>query len=404
MATKSETQRRRLALKQFIQETIAGKERLPGQLLPSVRELAERHQLSLSVVNQILRELADEGVVHMVPRVGTFVGQRHQPVSEYYLLLQHYLPDTPNEWEKNACLQLGFEERISQLGGASLVLQPEQALEMRENGKLPPLAGVFDNAYNPERAQNWHADGSLPHVGFASWMEESAQSDVVSFDDVDGGLQATQYLIRLGHRHIAFLAFPPAGQGRTEYLWSRERKAGWQQAMQEAGLSTEGLSFHINQPLPFRGALEREVDPILAACRPLICRPDITAVVAANDPMALNLFAALRAAEIEPQRWPAVIGFDNISAASQYLLTSFSLPWDELGRTAADLLWQRRHGRLEGPPVHRSIPMRLIRRMTSQAGWSLMESARAVTELPTEAVVALPAERVPTEEPGIHPI
>jgi hypothetical protein len=334
--------------------------------------LSEQFHLSLSVVNQALQELAEEGLVTIVPRLGTFVGQQQSSVSEFYLLL---LPDHSEDESKHVGLQVGFETRITQLGGASLVLQPEQALHHHQRGEMPPLAGVFNYAFDPTRNVNWYADGVAPRVGFASWAEDPAHSDLVSFDDVDGGSQATRALLGAGHRRIAYLALHPEQEPHGVHLWSAEREQGWRQAMEEAGLTTEGLAFHPQRNGGFRPSMEAHMADVEPAARQLIACNDISAVVAANDIVALSLFRALRAARIPAERWPAVVGFDNLPHARRYPLTSFHLPWDEVGRTAADLLWQRRHGQLTGDYVHRRISMSLIRRLTSQAGWSATSHA-----------------------------
>lgn len=396
MATKAEVQKRRLALKQLVTQAVRAGEFVPGQILPPVRELAKQHQLSLSVVNQAMQELADEGLLYLVPRVGTFVGQPQGHSAEIYLLI---MPGalTPDSGEGEQIdrieretreamdrIQLGFEERISQLGGTSLVMTAQQAKGHRSRGEMPPLAGVFNYDYEPLRSENWHADGVLPHVGFTSWAEDREHSDLVSFDDVDGGRQATHCLIALGHRKIAYLAMHPANAEPGTRLWSVEREAGWHDAMTASCLSPEGLAFHpdskwlVDCPLHYNG----QYNLGQRTARSLICRPDISAVVAANDATAFGLIAALRTANLPVERWPAIIGFDNAKSCSQYLVTSLSLPWDEVGRTAADILWQRKHAKLTGAPVQRRVPMRLIRRISSQIGWSVV--AQAITGSATE--------------------
>lgn len=340
--------------------------------MPPLRQLAEQYDLSLSVVNQTLQEFAGEGLLYMVPRVGTFIGQRHVQ-SEFYVLLMPYHPE---DREKQARMQLGFEERITQLGAATLVMQPEQALDHRSRGELPHLAGVFNYAFDPAGDCNWHWDGGVPHVGFASWTEDVEHYDLVSFDDVDGGRQATQYLLSQGHRRIAYLGFHTVtGNPLGLHRWSIEREDGWRQALEAAGQPTAGLTYHLNQPLSIRAKVHEQRVVAEAAARPLCSRPDITAVVAANDRLAIGLFGALRAHKTPVERWPSVVGFDNSAAARTHQMTSLDLPWNDLGRAAADLLWERGHGRLCGPPQHRRIPMRLIRRMTSQTGWSALVPA-----------------------------
>ena len=65
-----------------------------------------------------------------------------------------------------------------------------------------------------------------------------------------------------------------------------------------------------------------------------------TAVLAANDLMALGVTAELRAAELHVPRDISVIGFDDIEPAAQAdpPLTTVCLPRGELGRRAVDAL------------------------------------------------------------------
>lgn len=373
MATRRETNRRKLAMSEALRRACGQGALQPGAMLPSVRELAAQHNLSLDVVSHTLQQLTGEGLVYTVPRVGTFVGQAQPMRSAFYLLLH-----SPEALPPDLLMQLqaGFEERIAQRGGTTLAMPLATALEYRERGELPALEGVFDFAYQPPvrgaRSPSWGLKGDLPRVGFAGRIEAPRQTDVVSFDDVEGGRQAAQHLLRLGHRRIAYLGLhpqPPATAQRTGKqiiirLWSAQREAGWRQAMTHAGCFNEGLAYH---PLaePAHGDYEAEARVVCEAAVPLLQRGDITAVVTANDRTAQGLFEALRAAEVPAARWPAVVGFDNLAAANGHVISSLRLPWEELGHVAADLLWERSHGQLVGPSQQREVPMRLIARLTS---------------------------------------
>lgn len=334
-----------------------------GALAPSVRELAQRYSISGNVARQALQQLIEDGTLYTVPGVGTFIGRRQTKVSEFYLRITDAASADADQ------SYLGFAERIAQLGGASLALPLDTAREYQQRGELPVLSGIFGPTINPGQRE-------VPHVTFAGHVDkaDAGYSDVVSYDDRDGGMQATQHLISLGHRGIAFLAVHDIGLRAASYEWSAEREIGWSRTMTMAGLSCEGLAFHprslLKEPMPDSFAAGRQ------AARLLVNRPDITAVVAANDHAALALFDVLKSAAIPLERWPAVVGFDNLASVQGQILTSLHLPSDSLGRAAADLLWQRRHGSLIGPPVHQRVPMCLLPRLTSRSGWSvLMESA-----------------------------
>jgi DNA-binding LacI/PurR family transcriptional regulator len=101
-----------------------------------------------------------------------------------------------------------------------------------------------------------------------------------------------------------------------------------------------------------------------------LLRTGATAVVAANDRVALGLLRALRESSLPEYQWPSIVGFDDDPELAAHLVTSLRLPWDELGRAAADLLWERSRGQLEGAATHRRVPMRLIPRLTCRKDWS----------------------------------
>jgi DNA-binding LacI/PurR family transcriptional regulator len=367
MAKRREVWKRREALRSALREECRTGRLNPGAPAPSVRELASKHRLSGNVVVRVLKELIDEGLLYTVPRVGTFVGRPPVELREFYLMI---LPDEHRltRPEHLMQIQVGFESRIARLGCACLALPTRVALELRQEGRLPALAGLFDFGFHPDDPLHWGQTQSLPRVAILGRVEDPKSTDVVSYDDRGGGREATQHLLQLGHKRIGFLALHPREGEVGELVWSREREAGWREALTEAGLDATGL---LVQP---DSAGERNYQDHERTGRELavtlLRRPDITAVVAANDPAAFGLFAAAREMNLPPAHWPAVVGFDSLPSAKGQVLSSFHLPGEELGGAAADLLWERAHGKLTGKPVHRRIAMRLIPRLTSGLDWS----------------------------------
>src|SRR3974377_510582 len=63
--------------------------------------------------------------------------------------------------------------------------------------------------------------------------------DQVRFDDFTGALEATRYLIGLGHRDILFI-------GETSVPWYRNRHEGYCKAMKEAGLEPLAQTLGLN--------------------------------------------------------------------------------------------------------------------------------------------------------------
>lgn len=387
MPSRIEIEQRRTLLRTTLRNECLSGGRAPNSLLPSVRRLAAAHGVSSLIVSQVLGELEQEGLVYTVNRVGTFVGRPVTPISEYYLLL---LPYVPIEHDQMWRAQVGFEERIAQLGGASLSLLHAQAIALRDAGEMPPLAGLFDMS-DCEDSSIWQSDQGdrLPIVKQEGRSKQDGSADFISFDSVNGGKQATQYLLGLGHQQVAYIGLHSVNQELGIYAWSADREEGWRTAMCDVGRSTDGLVYRPDKEADLVNDAFR--DAIYPAMLAVIARPDITAVVTANDHVAMELFAVLRESQVPAARWPAVVSFDNRIRASKYLLTSFNLPWEEIGRTAADLVWERRHGQLIGPPVHRLVQMRMIRRLTSRTRWSNI--THAVTQTADVSSGAIDAGR-----------
>lgn len=360
-----------------------------GGLVPSVRELGEQHGLSKNVVHAALRDLIGEGLLHSVPGVGTFVGP--PPASfaskgtEYFLLLQDY--SVPPD--RRRAIERGFTEEISSHGDATLTLELDTALRMpAPKAGAPSIAGIC--GYVPqEMLDSWGLSDTLPLAQFFPYAGVPERTDVVSFDDVAGGRMATQHLLTLGHKKIAFLGLHTTTP-HDVWRWSQERMIGWSEVLRSAGLPTEGLAFLAERAL--KATEEVTAAAVEIAERGLAARRDITAVVACNDSAALGLIEALCRARVPEDEWPAIVGFDNLPLIGGRLLTSLSLSFEDVGRAGARLLWQRRHGLLVGPPVHELVPMKLLPRLSSTAGWSAQfDFAPILLASRAQSGVAVPA-------------
>ena len=122
--------------------------------------------------------------------------------------------------------------------------------------------------------------------------------------DVDGAhgeRAATEHLIAAGHRRIAFLGWPEDSDV------GEDRKAGWEQACQAAGLPTDGLCARLEDDL----AQGRE-----GCARLLEAADPPTAFVCVSDTIALGAWTEITARGLVPGLDVAVIGFDDSTAAA----------------------------------------------------------------------------------------
>ncbi|NQX26696.1 LacI family DNA-binding transcriptional regulator [Microbacteriaceae bacterium VKM Ac-2854] len=186
-----------------------------------------------------------------------------------------------------------------------------------------------------------------PHTG-------RADLPTVESDSRGGALEATAYLISLGHRRIGFVA------GRPDLKSSRLRDAGYRDALAAAGLR-------------FDPALVRvgfyEADTARRAAQELLSQPDRpTAVFAANDLSAIAIIEVAQGLGLEVPRDLSVVGFDDVPEASRLALplTTVRQPMQRIGQTAATMLTSLMAG--EGlAATHLLLPTRLVARATTAA-------------------------------------
>jgi LacI family transcriptional regulator len=151
----------------------------------------------------------------------------------------------------------------------------------------------------------------------------------VAVDDELGGRMAVNHLLDLGHRRIAYVG-GPSMLGQV-----RDRQAGAQQALEEAGRPAEALVCVSTDAMGVSdgmSAAER------IAGMPKATRP--TAVFCANDLIALGVLQRCVSLGLRVPGDLAIVGYDDIdfAAAAAVPLTSVRQPRREMGRDAARLL------------------------------------------------------------------
>ena len=149
---------------------------------------------------------------------------------------------------------------------------------------------------------------------------------VVDVDNVDGGFQATRCLIDGGHQRIATITGPPDWKSVNDRLY------GYQLALQQAGLPFTDLLLD---------AGDWSYESGYQAMQRLLQRaPQLTAVFAHNDQMAIGAIRALLEAGRRIPGDVAVVGYDDIPAAAYSYppLTTIRQPMRKVGKVATQLL------------------------------------------------------------------
>ncbi len=174
----------------------------------------------------------------------------------------------------------------------------------------------------------------------------------VGSDNFGAGRQAGEHLLSLGRRRIAFL-----GQADEHYPEFAERYRGLCAALEKQGLQAP--------PELQADALSSEEDGRRAITRLLEQGQQFDAVFAASDLIAIGALQALSDAGKRVPEEIAVMGFDNIPAASQTSPPLTTLMQDL--KTGGELLVESLIAQIEDRPVPQgTIPAKLvIRKSTS---------------------------------------
>ena len=155
------------------------------------------------------------------------------------------------------------------------------------------------------------------------------KADRVLTDDEEGGYQGTRHLISLQHKRIAFL-------GVQASTTSRFREAGYQRAMSESTILTDSSLIHKGSDFSEQSGYQ------LASMALSQSKQRPTALVAANDPMALGAVEACRTLGLSIPNEVSIVAFDDtLAPLVRPKLTSVSFPKYAMGEQAAEFILHR---------------------------------------------------------------
>lgn len=188
--------------------------------------------------------------------------------------------------------------------------------------------------------------------------------DAVLVDNRRGEREAVEHLLRLGHRRIAFIGGPAI------LPVALERLAGYRDALTAAGV-------RFDPALVFDGGFRPEGGAAAAEAL-LRRRVKFTAIVAANDLMAIGAMEGLRRHGRRVPRDVAVVGYDDITFASLVAppLTTVAQPKYQMGRLAMERLLELLNGGASRPR-RLVLEPRLVVRKSCGSTLKRTESKRA---------------------------
>jgi LacI family transcriptional regulator len=238
---------------------------------------------------------------------------------------------------------LGIEQKSNELGFSLL-------LSLLDGFDAAQIDGILSNLLARQvDGIIWAVPGNNRLVGELSgkfseitvpvvYLNKSKSQNemIVAMDNWLGGKLASQHLLEQGYQRIGIITGPP------DWWEAQERERGWRDMIEEAGIDSSP-QYIVNGDW---SAASGE-----AGLHELIIKtPEIDAVFACNDQMALGALKTARQLGINIPQDLGVVGFDNIPEAAYFYpsLTTIHQNAEELGAMAVDQVCNIIHARQDG--------------------------------------------------------
>jgi LacI family transcriptional regulator len=231
------------------------------------------------------------------------------------------------------------------------ILQAEQ-IELLKNRMIDGL--IISPFGDDDQLRGILEDTNIPVV-LIDRILDGLDSDSVVLDNRAAVMEATRYLLGLGHRRIGFIS------GTIESYTGRERLESYYAALEEAGIAREETLVQLGD--------FREEGAYDAAIQLLTTSDPPTALFSSNNVMMIGAVRALRDLGLKCPEDVSVTGIDDFPWADLFRphLTTVAQPLRAIGEQAANLLLRRLTGKADEPTRHIMLKGSLIVRGSCRA-------------------------------------
>jgi LacI family transcriptional regulator len=213
------------------------------------------------------------------------------------------------------------------------ILLSSVSTDFNENDSLPrfilnkSVDGIIVAGKIPPNLIERISASNLPTV-FVDYIPSTNSHPLVLIDNIQGGLLATNHLINLGHKNIAYVS------GDIDHPSLSDRLLGYKQALENANLPIKSNLIFTDTSYSGRQAGFYSAKKLFAKDK------NITALFAGNDAMAIGVMNYLIINGFKVPEDVSVIGFDDIEADLMLspTLSTIRVPKIEMGVEALKLL------------------------------------------------------------------
>ncbi|HET9104183.1 MAG TPA: LacI family DNA-binding transcriptional regulator [Solirubrobacteraceae bacterium] len=301
-----------------------------------VARVAEVHPGTVSrALNEQTRALVNPETAERVLRAAEELGYRPNPIARGLKTNRSFtvgvvIPDLTNPLFPP--IMRGIEDRLAEAGYTALIVNTDND-GSRERSQITAMRarqvdGFIAATARLDQELLDEVDGTPLVLVNRSFEDGSVPA--VGVDDRAGIELAVAHVAALGHRRIGHLAGPQnVSTGHRRYV-------GFLDAMRAHGLEV------LDGAVSFTAALT-ESEGARASAELLERRPEVTAIVAGNDRLAIGCYDTLAARGLDCPGDVSVVGFNDMPFVDRLKppLTSVRVPQREIGTAAADLLLQQ---------------------------------------------------------------
>lgn len=244
----------------------------------------------------------------------------------------------------DALTDRGFDMLLSRVDADKL----DTVAQLHDSGRA--IGIILIGQWRHHDQLNQLAQRRVPVVVWGAQLPRQLYCTIGS-DNVAGGFLATEHLIKIGRKRIAFF-------GDVNLPEAAQRFEGYQKALSKYKIK---LDKKLCVSVPFLAESARKA--VHDLCRQQI---QFDAIFACSDLLAMTAINTLRDEHLRVVEDVAVVGYDDIELARYFHppLTTIRQPIDLAGRALVEALVEI----LEGTqPIPKLLPTQLIVRSTSQA-------------------------------------
>jgi LacI family transcriptional regulator len=333
--------------------------------LRDVARAARVHPGTVSrALNAETRALVNQETAERVIRAAEQLGYRPNPIARGLKTNRSFtvgviVPDLTNPLFPP--IVRGIEDRLGAAGYTPLIANtdndPDRERQDFEAMRARQVDGFITATARLDRDFLTEAEAAAQPIVLVNRRLEDGSLPAVTVDDREGTRLAVEHVVALGHRRIAHLGGPQA------LSTGHQRHLGFRDAMDGAGVAVDERVIRFAEAFTEREGAR--------TCRELLdAAPDVTAIVAANDLLALGCYDVLAERGLRCPGDVSVVGFNDMPFADRFdpPLTTVRIPHREIGATAAELLLERLAGD-DAPPRHVMLaPELVVRRSTAAPG------------------------------------